>query len=40
MPTRAMPATVLLGRFNRIYGVAGKGEPKITYHGKPGFILD
>jgi pilus assembly protein CpaC len=34
------PATILLGKFNRIYGVAGKGDPKVTYHGKPGFILD
>ncbi len=34
------PASILIGRFNRIYGVAGKGEPRITYHGKPGFILD
>jgi pilus assembly protein CpaC len=33
-------ASILIGRFNRIYGVAGKGEPRITYHGKPGFILD
>jgi pilus assembly protein CpaC len=34
------PATVLLGRFNRIYGVAGKNEPRRAYHGKYGFILD
>jgi pilus assembly protein CpaC len=34
------PATILLGKFNRIYGVAGKADPKVTYHGKPGFILD
>ena len=34
------PATILLGRFNRIYGLAGKADPKVTYHGKPGFILD
>jgi pilus assembly protein CpaC len=33
------PATILLGKFNRIYGVAGK-DPKVTYFGKPGFILD
>jgi pilus assembly protein CpaC len=33
------PAGVLLGKFNRIYG-AVKVEPKVTYHGKPGFILD
>jgi pilus assembly protein CpaC len=36
------PSTVLLGRFNHIYGVAGKAEPKPagSYHGKVGFILD
>jgi pilus assembly protein CpaC len=36
------PSTVLLGRFNRIYGSAGKAEPKPagSYHGKVGFILD
>jgi pilus assembly protein CpaC len=36
------PATVLLGRFNKIYGANGKAEPKPTgsYHGKVGFILD
>jgi pilus assembly protein CpaC len=34
------PATILLGKFNRIYGVAGTVEPKVTYHGNPGFILD
>ena len=34
------PATILLGKFNRIYGPAGKADPKVTYHGKPGFILD
>jgi pilus assembly protein CpaC len=34
------PATILLGRLNRIYGVAGRNDPKLTYHGKPGFILD
>jgi pilus assembly protein CpaC len=34
------PATALLGRFNRIYGVAGKAEPTSDYHGKYGFILD
>jgi pilus assembly protein CpaC len=34
------PATILLGKFNRIYGVAGRVDPKVTYHGKPGFILD
>jgi pilus assembly protein CpaC len=34
------PATVLLGKFNRIYGTAGNADPQVTYHGKPGFILD
>jgi len=35
------PSTVLLGRLNRIYGVAGKTEPPpSTYRGKYGFILD
>lgn len=36
------PSTVLLGRFNRIYGSARKDEPAPsgTYHGKVGFILD
>jgi pilus assembly protein CpaC len=34
------PASILLGKFNRIYGIAGKADPKVTYHGKPGFILD
>jgi pilus assembly protein CpaC len=34
------PATVLLGRFNRIYGVGGMPDPPDTYHGKYGFILD
>jgi len=34
------PASILIGRFNRIYGVAGKVDPKVSYHGKPGFIID
>jgi pilus assembly protein CpaC len=34
------PATVLLGRLNRIYGVNGKPAPAKAYHGKYGFILD
>jgi pilus assembly protein CpaC len=34
------PATTLLGKFNRIYGPASKGDPRVVYHGKPGFILD
>jgi len=34
------PAAVLLGKFNRLYGVTGKPDPRVSYHGKPGFILD
>jgi pilus assembly protein CpaC len=34
------PSSVLLGRLNRIYGVAGKSESPRNYHGKYGFILD
>jgi pilus assembly protein CpaC len=36
------PSTVLLGRFNHIYGSTGKAEakPAGTYHGNVGFILD
>jgi pilus assembly protein CpaC len=30
----------LLGKFNRLYGVAGPVDPQRTYYGKPGFILD
>ena len=36
------PESVLLGRFNKIYGVAGKADakPDGSYHGHIGFILD
>jgi pilus assembly protein CpaC len=34
------PSSVLLGRLNRIYGVAGTTEPKGAYRGNYGFILD
>src|SRR6266446_1959431 len=34
------PATVLLGRLNRIYGVARVADPKRIYQGSYGFILD
>jgi pilus assembly protein CpaC len=35
------PAQVLLGNFNRIYGVGGKtDQPTDPYYGKYGFILD
>jgi pilus assembly protein CpaC len=37
------PAQVLLGQFNRIYGVGGGGgspDRPDSYHGRYGFILD
>jgi pilus assembly protein CpaC len=34
------PATVLLGKLNRIYGAAGRPDPHTGYHGSYGFILD
>ena len=35
------PSTVLLGRLNRIYGLANKVDPRRhSYHGNYGFILD
>ncbi len=34
------PAQILLGRFNRIYGVGGTTDPPDNYRGKYGFILD
>jgi pilus assembly protein CpaC len=34
------PATVLLGRFNRLYGIPGGTEPRQTYRGNYGFILN
>jgi pilus assembly protein CpaC len=34
------PQSILLGRLNRIYGVAGKAESPQSYHGNYGFILD
>jgi pilus assembly protein CpaC len=34
------PATVLLGRLNRIYGAAGRPDPRGNYYGDYGFILD
>jgi len=36
----ADPASILLGRLNRIYGVGGTVDPPDSYHGKYGFILD
>src|SRR5262249_879731 len=33
------PAGILLGKFNRIYG-PGKPDPRVTYHGNPGCLLD
>ena len=35
------PATTLLGRFNRLYGVPGQPDPRRpSYHGNVGFFLD
>ena len=34
------PATILLGKLNRIYGAAGRPDPRADYHGSYGFILD
>jgi pilus assembly protein CpaC len=34
------PSSVLLGRLNRIYGVPRKPDPKVSYSGNYGFILD
>ncbi len=34
------PATILIGRLNRIYGVPGKVDQKTSYRGNYGFILD
>jgi pilus assembly protein CpaC len=34
------PATILLGKLNRIYGAAGHVDPGVGYHGSYGFILD
>jgi len=36
----ADPSTVLLGSFNRIYGVPGHVRPSRAYYGKYGFIVD
>ncbi len=34
------PSAILLGRLNRIYGRNERADPKNTYRGKYGFILD
>jgi pilus assembly protein CpaC len=34
------PATILLGKLNRIYGATGRPDPHAGYHGSYGFILD
>ncbi|KAA5603418.1 type II and III secretion system protein family protein [Blastochloris sulfoviridis] len=34
------PAAVLLGRINRVYGLAGRIDPARPYHGTYGFIID
>ena len=36
----ADPATILLGRINRVYGAPGQVDPRRAYHGKVGFIID
>jgi pilus assembly protein CpaC len=36
----ADPSGILLGKFNRIYGMAGSADPQRAYYGKPGFIFD
>jgi pilus assembly protein CpaC len=34
------PSQILLGRLNRIYGIAGRVDPNRTYNGRFGFIMD
>ncbi|MEA2906180.1 MAG: pilus assembly protein CpaC [Alphaproteobacteria bacterium] len=34
------PASVLLGRLNRLYGIPGRVDPNQIYHGNPGFDLN
>jgi pilus assembly protein CpaC len=34
------PEQVLWGRFNKVYGVDGKGAPNAPYHGRIGFIYE
>jgi pilus assembly protein CpaC len=34
------PSSILLGRFNRLYGVPGRVEPRPALRGNYGFILD
>jgi pilus assembly protein CpaC len=34
------PSTVLLGRLNRIYGIAGRVDPNQVYYGNYGYNLD
>ena len=34
------PSTIFLGRLNRVYGVAGRVDPRRPYHGSYGFIID
>jgi pilus assembly protein CpaC len=36
----ADPSSILLGRLNRIYGIAGAVDPRRVYRGNYGFILD
>jgi pilus assembly protein CpaC len=34
------PATILMGRLNRVYGAAGAPRPPVNYRGRVGFIHD
>ncbi len=34
------PATLLMGRLNKVYGAAGSPVPPVAYRGKVGFIHD
>jgi len=34
------PSQILMGRLNRIYGIAGKVDPNRTYNGRFGFIME
>jgi pilus assembly protein CpaC len=34
------PTAILLGKFNKIYGVAGSANPRKPYRGQYGYILD
>jgi pilus assembly protein CpaC len=34
------PSSILMGRFNRLYGTSGPVESQRTYRGNYGFIID